>query len=524
MTGMTEVDGICDNQEGLACEYTSQPTASKTSRPNLLSGPHVPAKGVCVYHGGVCVVVESVRALCCSNLADNARSSLLAECDQIDYSGKIKLSTWGSEVVVKAIGGIGTIIESEQVFEIAQMFMAPATIVNSSIGQIITNYTKSTRSPSAVIHKSHEVKIPAPFAASFSPRGPNTGSQHILKRDVAAPGINILASYTTMKSITGQKGDTQFSEFTLMSGTSRSCPHVAGVVAYVKSFHPDWNPAAIRSAIITTVKVQENSSKLDSSIWSNDLKSGFFHADPHPGNILICKGPEASHQLYWFCNISLTVISSLVWRMELDIQMFLNNADQQHFEFQHFPSSYLQLVAHRVAQHYNMQKMVQDNALDGQGSKILVWKLPETKPNRNSLNDANGVGTKGNPVRSVEERKEEYDRARACIFSSPRSSESGDTSSMVPMDGRNSSTSKDENETSKNPMADSKRYISVRDSCSTRVAIVRDREKDHSDPDYDRSYGRGIPASTVNLVPFNLQKAQPLFAQYDATFNQLRQM
>ena len=26
------------------------------------------------------------------------------------------------------------------------------------------------------------------------------------------------------------------------------------------------------------------------------LKSGFFHADPHPGNILICKGSEASGQ------------------------------------------------------------------------------------------------------------------------------------------------------------------------------------------------------------------------------------
>lgn len=27
------------------------------------------------------------------------------------------------------------------------------------------------------------------------------------------------------------------------------------------------------------------------------LKSGFFHADPHPGNILICKGSEASQLL-----------------------------------------------------------------------------------------------------------------------------------------------------------------------------------------------------------------------------------
>lgn len=73
-----------------------------------------------------------------------------------------------------------------------------------------------------------------------------------MQPDVTAPGINILASYTLMNSVTGLKEDTQFSEFTLMSGTSMSCPHVSGVAAYVKSFHPDWTPAAIRSAIITT--------------------------------------------------------------------------------------------------------------------------------------------------------------------------------------------------------------------------------------------------------------------------------
>ncbi|XP_019173303.1 PREDICTED: uncharacterized protein LOC109168903 [Ipomoea nil] len=64
--------------------------------------------------------------------------------------------------------------------------------------------------------------------------------------------------------------------------------------------------------------------------------------------------------------------------MELDVQMFLQNPDLEQFEFPHFPTSYLRLAAHRVAQHYGLLTMV-DNVVDGQGTRILVKKKVDTK-------------------------------------------------------------------------------------------------------------------------------------------------
>ncbi|XP_060177590.1 uncharacterized protein LOC132607578 [Lycium barbarum] len=240
-----------------------------------------------------------------------------------------------------------------------------------------------------------------------------------------------------------------------------------------------------------------------------------------------------------------------ILRMELDIQKFLQNSDMQQFEFPHFPTSYLRLAAHRVAQHYGLQTMVQDNVVDGQGAKILVTRKPESKypavrlsdvPPKQSENDKyekmkiviqprpsntsskdGESGAKRSPVRTVEERKEEYDRARARIFNSPINSESRDTLVRVASDLKNSI---DENE---RLLLDMEKSLSSREGgTSSRVAIFRDREKELSDPDYDRNYVRyvkNVPSGQCfSVAPFDVQKFQPPYVHYDAVFPQMSQL
>ena len=55
------------------------------------------------------------------------------------------IGSWGTEATVKEIGGIGSVIEYDSYPDVAQISIAPATIVNHSIGETITNYIKSTR-------------------------------------------------------------------------------------------------------------------------------------------------------------------------------------------------------------------------------------------------------------------------------------------------------------------------------------------------------------------------------------------
>ncbi|XP_062188277.1 CO(2)-response secreted protease [Phragmites australis] len=160
---------------------------------------------------------------------------------------------------LKSAGAVGSILVNDVETVVATTYLDfPVTEVTSAAAAAIHKYIASTSQPVATITPTTTVTEykPAPVVAYFSSRGPSSQTGDIIKPDVAAPGVNILASWIPTSSLpVGQK---QPSQFNLVSGTSMACPHVAGAAATVKAWNPTWSPAAIRSAIMTTATQLNN--------------------------------------------------------------------------------------------------------------------------------------------------------------------------------------------------------------------------------------------------------------------------
>lgn len=65
--------------------------------------------------------------------------------------------------------------------------------------------------------------------------------------------MNILAAYSEFASASSLLVDNRRGfKFNVLQGTSMSCPHASGIAGLLKTRHPSWSPAAIKSAIMTT--------------------------------------------------------------------------------------------------------------------------------------------------------------------------------------------------------------------------------------------------------------------------------
>jgi hypothetical protein len=127
----------------------------------------------------------------------------------------------------------------------------PAVAIGAADGQLLKNELDSGETVEVTLDKNDilDVQEPGDVLGSFSSRGPNPTAPDILKPDVIAPGVDILAGQTPDVA-NGIRGE----NFQYLSGTSMAVPHVAGLAALVKQRHPDWSPAAIASAFVTTAR------------------------------------------------------------------------------------------------------------------------------------------------------------------------------------------------------------------------------------------------------------------------------
>ncbi|KAI7743215.1 hypothetical protein M8C21_019736 [Ambrosia artemisiifolia] len=144
----------------------------------------------------------------------------------------------------------------------------PVLLLDPESGKKVTDYMRKLNNGEAKASmKFHGTRLgtkPAPRVASYSARGPSNSCPVVLKPDITAPGSLILAAWpdsvslATLKKDVGTGTELLYSKFNLLSGTSMSCPHASGVAALLKAAHPNWTPSAIRSAMMTTSDILDN--------------------------------------------------------------------------------------------------------------------------------------------------------------------------------------------------------------------------------------------------------------------------
>ncbi|KAL0329704.1 UNVERIFIED_CONTAM: Cucumisin [Sesamum radiatum] len=149
--------------------------------------------------------------------------------------------------------GIGIVMMDRTVINpnYAFSYPLPATLISPDDGRKVMEYIRSTKYPMATILMGETWKdAMAPTVVSFSSRGPSPVSPDILK---------VIADFFSKLYVAPSiyYRDSRSLYFNVISGTSMACPHASATAAYVKAAHPDWSPAAIKSAIMTTAYIMD---------------------------------------------------------------------------------------------------------------------------------------------------------------------------------------------------------------------------------------------------------------------------
>ncbi|XP_057981336.1 subtilisin-like protease SBT1.8 [Malania oleifera] len=228
--------------------------------------------------------------------------------------------------VVRDAGGVGMILANTAEFGeelVADPHLLPAMATGQKASDLIRRYAESDENATCLLSFEGTVLDvrPAPAVAAFSSRGPNIVNPQILKPDLIAPGVNILAAWTQEAGPTGLDSDKRRTDFNIISGTSMSCPHISGLAAVVKAAHPEWSPSAIKSALMTTAYTLDNTNSPLLDLANNLTATPFDYGAGHV-NIMKAISPGLIYNIS--TNDYITFLCSLNYNISVVKDIVMN--------------------------------------------------------------------------------------------------------------------------------------------------------------------------------------------------------
>ncbi len=197
-------------------------------------------------------------------------------------SGRIVLCLRGAiarvdkSLAVSMAGGAGMVLYNPNDTQalVTDNHWVPSVHINFTDGSAIKAYIAGISGATAQLAGGAATAAQGSVMADFSSRGPNGADANLLKPDVIAPGVNILAG-NTPTPFSGAPGQL----FQSISGTSMSSPHVAGLAALITQAHPTWTPDQIKSALMLTAR--QDVVKEDGTTDADAFDFGAGHVVPN---------------------------------------------------------------------------------------------------------------------------------------------------------------------------------------------------------------------------------------------------